>query len=82
MKALLFLSLAFSVSAFAKDGLQDFHQTLIKNFQRELSDQEPVRIKKDTIPARGRGPASVAPTQIEPEKKLDKNDRQLGHRAW
>ena len=81
MKYLMLFCLA-TTSALANDKLGDFHQDLMRNFDRDVKNDNELRVKKDRGPARG--PASVVPENrpIQEENKIDKNVRQTGHRAW
>ncbi len=80
MKYLILLSL-ISSSAFAEDKLDDFNKKLLENFNKDISADN---VRKNHVPSRG--PASVAPEMdsknIQEEKKIDKNVRQIGHRDW
>ncbi len=79
MKYLILFGL-FTTQAFAADKLNDFNKKLMENFDKDMKTDNDYSIRKDRGPARG--PASVAPEVIQEEKKIDKNVRQTGHRAW
>lgn len=79
MKYLIIFCLVVT-SAFAKDTLNDFNKKLLENFDKDIRTDNDLSLKKDRGPSRG--PASVGPAMIEEEKKIDKNIRQTGHRAW
>jgi hypothetical protein len=82
MKYLILFAIV-SGQVFAADGLKDFNQKLMENFDKDIKAENDFSVKKDRNPSRG--PASIAPktdTQnIQEEKRIDQT-RQTGHRDW
>lgn len=77
---LMCLMLILSSSTFANE-MKDFNQALFDKVNKDIKDDnvEEFKSRKEVT----RGPASLAPSgKEEPENKIDKTVKQLGHSKW
>lgn len=79
MKYLILLCLV-TTQSFAADKLNDFNKKLMEKFNHDIKTDNDLSVRKNRGPVRG--PASVAPGNVEEEKKIDKTVRQNGLQSW